>query len=157
MLTAKTLSKHQITAAWCDSSLKGTAMRNMFPCHDVMLCTTTKTATSHITSLCAEKHYHLFHRTDGLYCGNGSFDVSVSFNCTIFPQGLYSLSGKTSYRQISWSLETGRLDVIMIVSIWNLTCISAALLPISERLDRSKPESCGFKTSRDLGVRRPSA
>ena len=44
-------------------------------------------------------------------------------------QGLYSLSGKTSYRQISWSLEAARLGVIMIVSLWNLTGISAALLP----------------------------
>ena len=42
-------------------------------------------------------------------------------------QGLYSLSGKTSYRQISWSLEATRLDVIMIISLWKLTCISAAL------------------------------
>ena len=37
--------------------------------------------------------------------------------------GLYSLSGKTSYRQISWSLEAARLGVIMIVSLWNLTGI----------------------------------
>ena len=45
------------------------------------------------------------------------------------PLGLYSLCGKTSYRQISWSLEAARLGVIMIVSLWNLTGISAALLP----------------------------
>ena len=43
--------------------------------------------------------------------------------------GLYSLSGKTSYRQISWSLEAAILGVIKIVSLWNLTGISAALLP----------------------------
>ena len=43
--------------------------------------------------------------------------------------GLYSLSGKTSYRQISWSLEAARLDVAMVVSLWNLTGTSAALLP----------------------------
>ena len=30
--------------------------------------------------------------------------------------GLYSLSGKTSYRKISWSLEAARLDVAMVVS-----------------------------------------
>ena len=36
------------------------------------------------------------------------------------------LSGKTSYRQMSWSLEATRLDVIMIVSLWDFTCISAA-------------------------------
>ena len=31
--------------------------------------------------------------------------------------GLYSLSGKTSYHQISWSLEAARLDVAMVVSL----------------------------------------
>ena len=43
-------------------------------------------------------------------------------------QGLYSLGGKTSYRQMSWSLEAARLDVIVIVSFWKLTGISAAVL-----------------------------
>ena len=42
-------------------------------------------------------------------------------------QGLYSLSGQTSYRKISWSLEAPRLDVIMILSLWNLTGTSAAV------------------------------
>ena len=31
--------------------------------------------------------------------------------------GLYSLSGKMSYRQILWSLEAARLDVAMVVSL----------------------------------------
>ena len=44
-------------------------------------------------------------------------------------QGLYSLSGKTSYHQISWSLEAARLGVVMIASLWNLTGILAALVP----------------------------
>ena len=44
-------------------------------------------------------------------------------------QGLYSLSGKTSYCQISWSLDAARLDVAMVVSLWNLTGTSAAVLP----------------------------
>ena len=43
--------------------------------------------------------------------------------------GLYSLNGKTSYRQISWSLKAMRLGDIIIISLWNLTDISAALLP----------------------------
>ena len=43
--------------------------------------------------------------------------------------GLYSLSGKTSYRQIWWSLEAARLDAAMVVSFWNLTGTSAAALP----------------------------
>ena len=42
---------------------------------------------------------------------------------------LYSLSGKTSYSQISRSLEALRFNRVMIVSLWNLTGISAALLP----------------------------
>ena len=36
---------------------------------------------------------------------------------------LYSLCRKTPYHQISWNLEAARLDVIMIVSLWNLTGI----------------------------------
>ena len=45
-------------------------------------------------------------------------------------QGLYSLSGWTSYRKISWSLEVARFGVKMIASLWNLTDISVALLPM---------------------------
>ena len=41
---------------------------------------------------------------------------------------VYSLSGETSCRQISWSLEAARLGVIMIVLLWDLTGISVALL-----------------------------
>ena len=33
------------------------------------------------------------------------------------------------YHQISWSLEAARLEVILIVSRWNVTGMSAALLP----------------------------
>ena len=44
-------------------------------------------------------------------------------------QSVYSLSGRTSHRNISRSLEAVRLDVTTIVSFWNLTGISAALLP----------------------------
>ena len=45
-------------------------------------------------------------------------------------QGVYLLSGKTSYHERLWSLEAARLDVVIIVSLWNLTGISAALLSI---------------------------
>ena len=44
-------------------------------------------------------------------------------------QGLYSLSGKTSYRKISWSLEAARLWSKLFQSLWNLSGTSAALLP----------------------------
>ena len=55
--------------------------------------------------------------------------ANMHINTALPLQGLYSLSGKTSYRKISWSLGAARLGVIMIVSLWNLTGISAALLP----------------------------
>ena len=42
--------------------------------------------------------------------------------------GFNSLSGTTSYRKNSWSHEAARLYVIMIVLLWNLTDMSAALL-----------------------------
>ena len=43
--------------------------------------------------------------------------------------GLYSLSGKTSYRKISWSLEAVRFGFKLFQSLWNLEGTSAALLP----------------------------
>ena len=48
---------------------------------------------------------------------------------TFYHLGLYSLSGKTSYHQISWSLEAARLDFAMVVSLWNLTGTSVAAVP----------------------------
>ena len=42
---------------------------------------------------------------------------------------LYSQSGRASYRKISLSLGAAKLDVVIMVSFWNLTGISAALLP----------------------------
>ena len=38
-------------------------------------------------------------------------------------------SGRTSYRRISWSRVAARSNVIIIVSLWNLTGISTALPP----------------------------
>ena len=43
--------------------------------------------------------------------------------------GLYSLSGKTSYCKISWSLEVARFGFRLFQSLWNLTGPSAAALP----------------------------
>ena len=45
--------------------------------------------------------------------------------------GLYSLSGKTAYGKISWCLEGARWDVKINISLWNMTGMSAALLPMS--------------------------
>ena len=75
-------------------------------------------------------------------------------------QGLYSPSVRVSYRKIPWSLEAAKFDVIMIVSLYNLWGISAALLrracQISKRWEKFKPESRGFDTSWDFAVIRPS-
>ena len=43
--------------------------------------------------------------------------------------GLYSLSGKTSYRKILWSLEAARFGFKLFQSLWNLAGTSATLLP----------------------------
>ena len=64
--------------------------------------------------------------------------------------GLYSLSGKPRYWMLQWSYRS---------EIWQAprqqrcrgTC------QISERLEKFKPESRGFETSRDLAVRRLTA
>ena len=49
----------------------------------------------------------------------------------VYILGLCSLSGKTSHRQISWSIEAARSGVMKFVSLWNFTDISAAVLPKS--------------------------
>ena len=56
--------------------------------------------------------------------------VLLCFGPRLSRQSLYSLSGQTSYRKTLWSLEAARLDIIMIVSLWNLTGISAVLRPM---------------------------
>ena len=44
-------------------------------------------------------------------------------------QGRESLNSKTSYNQILSSLDAVKIDIITFVLVWNLTCISAVLLP----------------------------
>ena len=53
---------------------------------------------------------------------------SISYGVRLI-QGLYSLSGKTSYRKISWSLEAARFGFKLLQWLWNLAGTSAALLP----------------------------
>ena len=56
---------------------------------------------------------------------------AIWFNSVIAArhQGLYSLSGRTSYRKISWSLEAARFTFRLFQSLWNVTGTSAAALP----------------------------
>ena len=60
----------------------------------------------------------------GLLFLRGSF---VNLSIIEATMCLYLLGGRTSYCQISWSFLW--MDAIMIVSLWNLTGISSALLP----------------------------
>ena len=48
---------------------------------------------------------------------------------------LYRLSGKTSYRKISWSLEASRFGFRLFQSSWNLTDNSAVVLPVKFQND----------------------
>ena len=48
--------------------------------------------------------------------------------------GLYSLSRRTSYRKISWSL-TARLGFSFFQSIWNFTGTTAAEVPVKFQID----------------------
>ena len=140
-----------------NSPHKGPVTQKVFPFDDViMIATTTKTNPlyqrysgiilllnyghvdmSMIPLRFCKQHvyqdnirYHYWRRHEYLPCHMSPATPRVYFTCRdSLNQGLYSLSGKMPYRQISWSLEGSRLDVVMIVSLWNLTSVSAALLP----------------------------
>ena len=55
--------------------------------------------------------------------------IWLSHWCANF-QGLYSLSGQTSYRKMSWSLEAAKFGITFFQSLWHLTGTSAATLSI---------------------------
>ena len=98
---------------------------------------------------------------------NHHADITVTMqsheSCHIMFQCLYSLSGKTSYHKILRCLEALRLDVMMIVLLWNLTGISAVLLPWcllnfnmnlgASRLHRSCDETSVCLVNRGPGAR----
>ena len=48
---------------------------------------------------------------------------------------LYSLSSKTSYRQILWSLKDVQSNTMMIISLWNLTDILVNFRMIEKSLN----------------------
>ena len=67
------------------------------------------------------------------WCTESTWSIDTHVHTAIpITRGLYSLRGKTSR-----SFEVTRLDVMIIVSLWNLTSISAVLLPIFERLEKT--------------------
>ena len=92
-----------------------------------------------------------------LYVESGSSMLTL----LVLKLGPVSISEKTSYRMISWSLEVARFVFRIVRSLWNLTGTSAAVLPmcrcacqISKRYDNLKDQSRGFETLRDLTKRR---
>ena len=68
--------------------------------------------------------------------------------------GPVSISDKTSYRKISWNLETARLIVWIIASLWDFTGPSAAVLHRCLSNYIIIYQSRGFETSQDLTIRR---
>ena len=71
-----------------------------------------------------------------------------------------SITGKTPYREISWSLEALRLAVEIITWIFNLTGTSAAVLPRClsnfRAIEQFQYKSRDFESSRGLTKRRLS-
>ena len=89
---------------------------------------------------------------------NASLVLGCSYDCRSaikVTQGLFSLCGKTSYRQISWSLVAARLGFNRF-EIWQSYlqpwCLCAC--QILEQSGNSKYKSRGFATSRYLATRR---
>ena len=66
------------------------------------------------------------HRSDTLVLDRGLIGVNLTFFAV---QGLFSLSGWTSYRKISWSLKAKRFGFRLFESLWNLTDTSATAMP----------------------------
>ena len=50
------------------------------------------------------------------------------FGLAMSSLGVYSVSGRASYRKVSWNLEAARLGFCLSQSLWNLTGTSAATL-----------------------------
>ena len=90
-----------------------------------------------------------------LFCQwkNGAHMIPLPYvsseNLACHTLGLYSLSEGSSYCKILWNIEAARLENIMIVSLWNLTGISACACKISERHEHSNVRSGNFAWSHD--------
>ena len=105
-------------------------------------------STSKATLMNMDKYFMWIHyerlRNHNKAKHNKTVCIFLGIYCTVLPWqhqninqtlnsqntlGLYSLSGKTSYRKISWSLEAARFGFKHFQSLWNLTGTSAAVLP----------------------------
>ena len=117
-----------------DSPHKGSVLKNALPSrHDVWIwwhnLARLKMIVACALSIHADVH-HLYSANSTLSCWHRSSKLmSHALYEDLWGQklGLYSLCGKTTPHQISWSLEIARLDAIVVASLWNLTGISATL------------------------------
>ena len=91
---------------------------------------------------------------DGLYWFRYMIRWCQNSNPEKSNQGLYSLSRKTSYHKISWSLEVARFGFRLFQLLFN--CCRYAC-QISVRNDHYNTQSRGFETSWDLALRRLTA
>ena len=79
--------------------------------------------SQHISRRNTWRSPHALDPVSGGYClptsGESGVGVACCHDCRV--HGLYSLSGETSYRKISWSLEATRFGFKLFQSLWNLT------------------------------------
>ena len=75
--------------------------------------------------------WYQFHTTDACWFSLIPLlhDLTLNNGKWVILLGLYSLSGKTSYRKISWSLKAAIFRFKLFQSLWNLAGTLAALLP----------------------------
>ena len=143
-------------------------MWKAFPCHDVVLwCvlhsawtnywTTSRVAgdfrrqSADVTSLYIIYHMRHFSWFSSLY---SSWLLQLHWGNRI--QGLYWLSGWTSYRKISWNISEPRDSGL---DFSNRSEICQAPRDVCQMLEWYDPyniQSRGFETARDLAVRRSS-
>ena len=76
--------------------------------------------------------------THGFQCNHS---VAMIF---VITQGLYSLSGRTSYCKIAWCLEARTFGLRLFQSLWNLTGTSVVAL---SKFQSGSIRSCSFETS----------
>ena len=106
-----------------DSPHKGRVTQKMFPFDDIIMIIISITGPEQDGSLIEHIFKCIFQNTNTMCV------LVLADNVETIILGLYSLRGKTTYRKIAWSLEAARFMFRLFQSLWNLTSISAAILP----------------------------
>ena len=83
-----------------------------------------------LSKVCPSVGTSMIKITRSSYLNNGNlYTVRTASVYWDTPLGRHSLSGKTSYRKISWSLEAARFGFKLFQLLWNLAGTSAAVPP----------------------------